>query len=180
MEKRTPLRFSINATYTLDNTGDVLTATENAINGPVSRIERYGLDVNRVDHFDINLGAETFLADERIRPFAEYGILVPINRQGYACHPDNPSADQCLANDKVAPSRLTLGVRFLPWKRGFSLLAAADIGVTGVGNFVEELRAAGPVHDLHRRRLGHRHAGPPARREALRSSRRRSRRRSLT
>jgi outer membrane protein OmpA-like peptidoglycan-associated protein len=144
MEKRTPLRFSINATYTLDNTGDVLTATETAIGGPVTRIERYGLEVNRVDHFDINLGAETFLVDERIRPFAEYGVLVPINRQGYACHPDNPSSDQCLANDKVAPSRLTLGVRFLPWKRGFSLLAAADIGVTGVGNFVEELAPQAP------------------------------------
>ncbi len=143
-QKRTPLRFSINATYTLDNTGDVLSATETATNAPVSRIERYGLQVNRVDHFDINLGAETFLVDERIRPFAEYGLLIPINRQGYACHPDNLSADQCLANDKVAPSRLTIGVRFLPWKRGFSLLAAADIGVTGVGNFVEELAPQAP------------------------------------
>ena len=34
---------------------------------------------------------------ERIRPFLEYGLLIPINRQGYECRPNNPSADQCLS-----------------------------------------------------------------------------------
>jgi len=139
-----PLRFSINTTYTLDNTGDVLESTEAALNNSVTRIERFGLEVNRVDHFDINIGAETFLLDQRIRPFAEYGIMIPINRQGYECRPANPSGDQCLANDKVAPSKITLGARFLPWKKGFSLLAAMDIGVTGTGNFIEEMAPQAP------------------------------------
>ena len=144
MDKHVPLRFSINGTYSLDNTGQVLTDTENALGNSVTRIERFGLGINRVDHFDINLGAETFLVDEHIRPFVEYGLLIPINRQGYQCRPQNPSADQCLADDKVAPSKLTLGARFLPWKRGFSLLAAVDIGVTGVGNFIEEVAPQAP------------------------------------
>ena len=144
LDDHIPLRFSINTTYTLDNTGDVLTSTETALGNSVTRIERFGLEVNRVDHFDINLGAETFLLDERIRPFAEYGIMIPINRQGYECRPNNPSSDQCLASDKVAPSKLTIGARFLPWKRGFSLIAAADIGVTGVGNFIEEVAPQAP------------------------------------
>ncbi len=144
LESHVPLRFSLNTTYTLDNTGDVLTTTEQALGNSVSRIDRFGLEVNRVDHFDVNIGAETFLLDERIRPFAEYGLLIPINRQGYECKPNNPSADQCLANDKVAPSKLTLGARFLPWKKGFSLLAAFDIGVTGVGNFIEEVAPQAP------------------------------------
>jgi outer membrane protein OmpA-like peptidoglycan-associated protein len=144
MDKHVPLRFSINGTYSLDNTGEVLTSTETALGNSVTRIERYGLNINRVDHYDINLGAETFLLDEHIRPFAEYGVLIPINRQGYECRPQNPSGDQCLASDKVAPSKLTIGARFLPWKRGFSLLAAVDIGVTGVGNFIEEVAPEAP------------------------------------
>jgi outer membrane protein OmpA-like peptidoglycan-associated protein len=144
MDSHVPLRFSLNTTYSLDNTGDVLTATEQALGTSVSRIDRFGLGVNRVDHFDINLGAETFLVDQRIRPFVEYGVLIPINRQGYECRPNNPSGDQCLANDKVAPSKLTLGARFLPWKKGFSLIAAFDIGVTGVSNFIEEVAPQAP------------------------------------
>ncbi len=139
-----PLRFSLNAAYVLDNTGDVLEGTEQALGTSVTRIERFGLEVNRVDHFDIGVGAETFVLDQRIRPFAEYNILIPINRQGYQCRPGNPSADQCLAGDKVAPSKITLGSRFLPWKKGFSLLAAFDIGVSGTGNFIEEVAPQAP------------------------------------
>jgi outer membrane protein OmpA-like peptidoglycan-associated protein len=144
MDKHVPLRFSINGTYSLDNTGQVVASTETALGNSITRIERFGLEINRVDHFDINLGAETFLVDEHIRPFVEYGMLIPINRQNYECKPFNQSADQCLANDKVAPSKLTIGARFLPWKRGFSLLAAMDIGVTGTGNFIEEVAPVAP------------------------------------
>ena len=39
---------------------------------PITRIERFGLDINRVDHFDIDLGAELFAAEEKVRPFIEY------------------------------------------------------------------------------------------------------------
>jgi outer membrane protein OmpA-like peptidoglycan-associated protein len=139
-----PLRFSANVVYSLDNTGAVLQDTENARGEPVTRIERYGLDVNRVDHFDFLLGGEAFIADERVRPFIEGRLLVPNNRQNYACHVNNPSSDQCLANDTVVPSTLTLGSRFFPWKRGFSLLAAFDIGLGGTHSFLEELQPVPP------------------------------------
>jgi outer membrane protein OmpA-like peptidoglycan-associated protein len=140
----TPLRFSANIVYSLDNTGAVLTDTENARGAPVTRIERFGLGVNRVDHFDFLLGGEAFLADERVRPFIEGRMIVANNRQGYKCSPDNASHDNCLANDTVIPSTLTIGSRFFPWKRGFSLLAALDIGLGGTSDFIEELQPTPP------------------------------------
>ncbi len=139
-----PLRFSANVVYSLDNTGAVLQDTETARGEPVTRIERYGLGVNRVDHFDFLLGGEAFIADDRVRPFIEGRILTPNNRQNYACHVNNPSSDNCLANDTVVPSTLTLGSRFFPWKRGFSLLAAFDIGLGGTHDFIEELQPVAP------------------------------------
>jgi outer membrane protein OmpA-like peptidoglycan-associated protein len=139
-----PLRFSVNGVYSLDNTGDVLAATEQQRGAPVTRIERFGLGVNRVDHFDLLVGAEFFVADERVRPFIEAKVLIPNNRQGYVCNPNNLSGDHCMANDQVIPSTLTIGSRFFPWKRGFSLLAAIDIGLGGTSDFVEELQPVPP------------------------------------
>ena len=144
LESKIPLRFSVNPVYVLDNTADVLSATETARGTPVTRIERFGLGVNRVDEFQLFIGAEALLADERVRPFLEERIGFPSNRQGYACQTNNPSNDQCLANDQVIPSTLTIGSRFLPWKRGFSLLAAVDIGTSGTNNFIEELAPTPP------------------------------------
>ena len=143
-EQPTPLRISLNAGYVLDNSSAVVAAYEAATNAPVTRIERFGLAFNRVDHIDISLGAETFLAHEKIRPFVEYSLLIPVNRQGYACPVANVSNDGCLGNDLVIPSKLTIGSRFYPWKHGFSLLLGLDIGVTGVGNFIEELMPTPP------------------------------------
>ena len=152
LESHVPLRFSLNAVYSLDNTGDVVADTEQArglaanspVPQPVTRIERYGLGVNRVDHFDFFAGAEFFAAEERVRPFVETKILIPINRQGYQCKIRNPSKDKCMANDQFAPTTLTIGSRFFPWKRGFSLLAAIDIGLSGTSDFVEELQPIPP------------------------------------
>ena len=145
LEARVPLRFSANVVYFLDNTGDVLTDTENARGQPVTRIERFGLGVNRVDQVDFLVGGEALLLDERIRPFVETKIVVPNNhRQGYECRPNNPSADNCLQNDNQAPATLTVGGRFFPWKRGFSLLAAVDIGLSGMNDFIEELSPTPP------------------------------------
>ncbi|HEY1694058.1 MAG TPA: OmpA family protein [Polyangiaceae bacterium] len=143
-ESHVPLRFSLNAVYFVDNSADVLQSTEQARGTKVTRIERYGLGVNRVDQFQIFIGGELLAADERVRPFIEEKIGVPNNRQGYQCDTLNPSKDQCLANDKVVPSTLTIGSRFFPWKRGFSLLAAVDIGTGGTSNFIEELQPVPP------------------------------------
>jgi len=134
-----PLRISVNASYEFDNTAAVLTSTESQIGGPVNRIDRYGLGINRVDHFDLLAGIEAFLVDERVRPFVEGHVLVASNRQGYQCNPVNPSSDGCLKTDALAPATMSAGFRVFPWKRSFSLLAAADIGLTST-NFVEELQ----------------------------------------
>jgi outer membrane protein OmpA-like peptidoglycan-associated protein len=139
-----PLRFSLNVVYSLDNTGSVLSATEAALRQPVSRIERYGLGVNRVDHVDVLLGGEGLLVDERVRPFVEAHVLIADNRQRYRCVQTNPSHDNCLKFDGDGESTLTIGGRFMPWKRGFSILAALDIGLTGTANFVEELQPVPP------------------------------------
>lgn len=144
MKKPLPLRLGTTLTYSVDNTGQTLTDVETLRKEPVTRIERFGLRVNRVDHFDINLGAEVFLLKEKLRPFVEYGIQIPINRQGYACRINNPSRDKCLANDPIAPSSLTLGARAMPWKNGFAVTAAFDIGVTGTSNFIEEVSPVAP------------------------------------
>lgn len=139
-----PLRFSANFVYSLDNTGAVLAATEAAQDMPVTRIERYGLGVNRVDHIDLFFGGEALLVDERVRPFVEAHVLIPSNRQHYQCDLTNPSDDGCLITDHDVPSTLTIGGRFYPWKRGFSLLTALDIGLTGTKNFIEELQPVPP------------------------------------
>lgn len=143
-EARLPLRFSANLTYVLDNSGQVVESTERARGTPVTRIERYGLNIHRVDHFDAHVGGELFLVEERVRPFVEYALLIPVNRQGYRCSPNNPSSDKCLATDAFAPSSLTVGSRFFPWKKGFNVTAAFDIGVSGVGFFIEEMRPTPP------------------------------------
>jgi outer membrane protein OmpA-like peptidoglycan-associated protein len=144
LEKPAPVRMTLALDYMFDNTGKVLKTTEQRRGQPVTRIERFGLGVNRVDHFDIGLGVEVFFAEERVRPFLEYGALIPVNRQGYACHLNNPSSDKCMKNEKLAPQKLTIGSRFLPWKRGFNLTAAFDIGVAGTKTFVEELSPVPP------------------------------------
>ncbi|MDB4941031.1 MAG: outer membrane protein [Labilithrix sp.] len=144
LSKPLPLRFSTNLTYVLDNTGQVVEATEAARGTPITRIERFGLGINRTDHFDIGLGGEVFLAQDRVRPFVEYNIAIPVNRQNYLCRPDNPSRDLCLANEKIAPSSITFGGRFFPWKRGFNLLAALDVGVSGTSTFIEEVKPEAP------------------------------------
>jgi outer membrane protein OmpA-like peptidoglycan-associated protein len=144
LDKPAPVRFSANATYVVDNSGSVVDETEKARGNSITRIERFGLGVNRVDHFDIALGAEIFAAQEKVRPFLEYNIAIPVNRQGYLCRPGNPSGDLCLANQQVAPSSITLGGRFFPWKRGFNLLLALDIGVSGVSSFIEEVKPEAP------------------------------------
>ncbi len=143
-DKRIPIRVSTNLTYVLDNSGQVVVPTEEARGTPVTRIERYGLNINRVDHFDIHLGMEFFAAEEKVRPFVEYAVLIPINRQDYRCRQNNPSSDKCLATDPFAPSSLTIGSRFYPWKKGFNLTAGLDIGISGTSFFIEEMRPTPP------------------------------------
>jgi outer membrane protein OmpA-like peptidoglycan-associated protein len=144
LPRRIPLRFSLNGTYSLDNSGDVVTSTEASRGTSITRIERFGLQVNRVDHIDVAAGLELFAASDRVRPFVEYNIEIPTNRQNYLCRSTNVSGDKCLANSAVAPSKITGGFRVLPWKKGFSLTAAVDVGVSGVNTFIEEVAPQAP------------------------------------
>jgi outer membrane protein OmpA-like peptidoglycan-associated protein len=144
MSSPVPLRFSANIAYSLDNTGAVIHDTEVARGQPITRIERYGLGVNRVDHVDFLLGAEALLVDGQVRPFVESRVEAANNRQGYVCSPVNVGFDNCLKNDTVIPAILTLGGRFFPWKREFSILTALDIGLSGMNDFIEEVQPVPP------------------------------------
>src|SRR5262249_29627379 len=137
---------------------------------PISRIERFGLGINRVDFFQTYLGVE--LPFSKIQPYVEWGVDIPVNRQGYECHvrPGAPygfisRGDVCLGLDDLSlagspeaqneggpgfsaiPSRLSLGVRANPFEKSFRGLSghlAFDIATSGTSTFVEEIAPTPP------------------------------------
>lgn len=169
-----PLRFHVNAHYYLDNSSAIVSQTEErrraaqpgydaarcasgAIDPTcfleVSRIERNALGINRVDQFGINLAAEVELP--WVRPFLEWSVGIPVNRQGYSCFEPGSGMsgpggaaddDACLAREGFAamPSRFTIGTRVLPPVRGLAALLAFDIATSGSSNFVRELAPTNP------------------------------------
>lgn len=171
LESKVPLRFSLNAVYFVDNTAQTVASLENTpvsqggLGAQITRIERYGLGLSRVDEFDILPGLEGIFAEERVRPFIESKVEIPTNRQGYRCNQANLSNDSCMKKDQFALSTLTFGSRFFPWKRGFNLLAALDVGISGTGNFIEEMQPIPSLDALLRGRMGRRYRGPAARRQ---------------
>ena len=147
-----PAFVHLNVGYKLDNSGEVVAATEATRGRPVDRVERFGLSTNRVDLLELGVAAEgTFPLDgvvRELRPFVEYTLDVPMNRQGYACVPSKSSpGDLCLGSNSglsVAPSRATVGVRAWAFTSGLSLTLAGDLGVTGTTKFVEEVAPQAP------------------------------------
>ncbi|MCB9576923.1 MAG: OmpA family protein [Polyangiaceae bacterium] len=136
-----PLKMHLNLGYKFDNSGKLVTDVEDRRGSTITRIERFGLGINRTDSFQIGLGAEgTF---EVIRPFLEYTMDVPVNRQNYTCNESRVfPGDGCLGNDagfKTTPSRVTIGARAYPPLDGLSLLAALDIGTGATSSFIEEV-----------------------------------------
>ena len=134
-------------TYSLDNSGDVVSAYEASQKRgrPVTRIERYGLNFNRVDHFDIGIGVEGFFVDERIRPFLEYNIMIPVNRQGYQCNRRRTRAATTVS--RSTRSRRASSRSAAVSSRGSTAsasLAAFDIGITGQNDFIEEMAPIPP------------------------------------
>jgi len=151
-----PLRVHLNLGYHFDNSGSLVEDIENERRlvrdqrGPkITRVERFGLGINRVDQFLINIGVEGMLS--AIRPFVEWQVGIASNRQGYECDPNRGTStgDICLANADFSgmPSTLTLGLRAYPFLKGLEAVAAFDIGTTGTSYFVEEL-APTPQWDL--------------------------------
>jgi outer membrane protein OmpA-like peptidoglycan-associated protein len=165
-----PVRIHLNLGYRLDNSGKLVRSVEElraqrnpTLAGglsriPVSRIERFGLGINRVDFFHIRFGVD--VPYRWVQPYIEYSVDVPINRQGYECHTRTLSlGDACLALKDItnpnsgppgfsaAPSRITLGARTNPlWGafRGLSGHLAFDIGVSGKSTFIEEVAPQAP------------------------------------
>jgi outer membrane protein OmpA-like peptidoglycan-associated protein len=145
---RIPLRFHANLGYLLNNSGAVVEDIETkqppqGRGSRVSRIERFGLGINRVDSFLIGLGAE--YVHDIVRPFLEWTIDVPVNRQDYVCNITRAedAGDGCLGQNQgfsTTPSRLTIGARVFPWQdHGLALLGAVDIGTGATSDFIEEV-----------------------------------------
>ena len=136
-----PLRVLANLGYFLDNSGGLVASVEQSRGAPISRVERFGLDVNRVDRVQTGLGVEGSFGVAR--PFLEWNLEIPVNRQNYTCAIRTVSlGDRCLANDQsfsAFPSVLTVGARVAPWLKGLSGTAALDVGTSGTSNFITEL-----------------------------------------
>jgi outer membrane protein OmpA-like peptidoglycan-associated protein len=136
-----PLRLTTNLGYFFDNSGHLVDHTEQARGRRITRFERFGLAINRVDQVELGLGVEGTLPF--VRPFVEWNVGIPTNRQGYTCTKSKSySGDQCLANAETLsafPSTLTLGARGFPVLKGLSFTAAVDIGTSGTSKFIEEL-----------------------------------------
>ncbi|UQA59068.1 OmpA family protein [Polyangium aurulentum] len=165
-----PLRINVNLGYKVDNSGQVVKEVEAARaleyrdgrdRQPISRIERFGLGINRVDFFQPYIGVEVPL--RWLQPYLEYTVDVPVNRQGYECHTGRVSrGDVCLgladfANADPAtaggpgyagiPSRLTIGTRVTPFNKAFRGLSAhlgVDIGLSATSVFIEEVAPQAP------------------------------------
>jgi outer membrane protein OmpA-like peptidoglycan-associated protein len=136
-----PLRVLVNAGYFLDDSGTLIEKVETARGAPITRVERFGLGINRVDQVELGLGVEGLV--DVVRPFVEWNLGVPFNRQRYTCldHAQFPG-DRCLGKDhsfSAIPSTLTLGARTTPWLAGLTGTLALDIGTSGTSNFIEEL-----------------------------------------
>ena len=168
-----PLRFHLNFGYRVDNSGQLVEEVETLRADrdpdtagpldriPVSRIERFGLGINRVDFFQLRLGAD--VPYRWVQPYLEYSVDIPVNRQSYECHTRTLSpGDDCLAllipegftNPNVGgigysgiPSRISLGARTNPLEgsfRGLSAHLGFDIGVSATSTFIEEVAPQAP------------------------------------
>lgn len=148
-----PLLAHLNVGYRLDNSGKIVEPTEEQRGrNRITRVERFGLGINRVDLAEMGVALEgVFEPGEKIRsvrPFVEYTVDVPVNRQDYACRQSRIfPGENCLANASEfgsTPSRLSLGVRVNPFLKGLMVTGAFDIGVSGHRKFIEEVAPQAP------------------------------------
>src|SRR5690606_34382792 len=93
-EERIPLRAHMNLGYLFDYSSNLVESTEANRGEPISRIERFGLESNRTDSFQIGLGVEGVF--DQFRPFLEYTVDVPVNRDGYTCNRNLLIGEECL------------------------------------------------------------------------------------
>jgi outer membrane protein OmpA-like peptidoglycan-associated protein len=156
-----PVRFHLGLGYLFDRSGNLVEDIEQqrsdrtGTTQKISRVERFGLGINKVDRFEIGLGAEGLFVDDKVRPFLEYNLGLPVNRQSYSCPQPTVAADGtktsdgCLAKEGFSafPSKLTIGVKAFPFDGGFSgigFVGAVDVGVTGTSTFISEVAPTAP------------------------------------
>jgi len=117
----------------------------------ITREERYGLEVNRLDRFNLSIGVDARIP--YLRPFVEWTVSIPVNRQGYVCWQGTSGVagddDQCLASPSIngiaaTPHILSLGTRVVPPIRGLSGLLAFDIATGGSTVFTREVSPVPP------------------------------------
>jgi hypothetical protein len=123
----------------LDNGGEI------ANGSALSRLDRFGAELNSVDQLPLRLGVEGNF--KYVRPFLEWGVGIPIDRQGSPCKSSMLDAgDHCLkdASFSAWPSVLTAGARVYPGLSGLSISAAADVGTGGTSKFTAELAPTPP------------------------------------
>jgi outer membrane protein OmpA-like peptidoglycan-associated protein len=170
-----PLPFigRVNVDYFFDNSGRILDRTEsiryhnldNALDPEdetrhlVTRVERFGLGINRVDMLTLSAGLEfPIQLTERmfLHPLADFRFGIPLNRQGFDCAfrssdddraTTKPGSDDGCLDDGGAgawPVTLAVGARFVPPIRGVSVFLGADIAFNGTDTFVREVAPTAP------------------------------------
>ncbi len=150
-----PLRFHMNVGWLFDNSAQLVKKVEEtpppAGRGEtIQRTERFGLDINRVDSFQLGVGGE--FIHEFVRPFVEWTFDVPVNRQKYVCDENVAAAhgELCLAKAQgfsTSPSRLSLGARVFPWPdHGLAATLAVDIGTGATSKFIDEVAPEVPYN----------------------------------
>ena len=158
--------------YTFDNSAKVADREEdtrykklngampraNEVRNLITRFERFGLGIHRVDQLHLGLGIEVPLAitdDLYFQPLVEWRLGIPVNRQGYDCAflASDATAgkrdgldDTCLDQAGVSawPHNLAVGARVVPPVRGLSLTLGVDFGLTDSDAFVRELAPNAP------------------------------------
>jgi outer membrane protein OmpA-like peptidoglycan-associated protein len=172
IKKEIPVRINLNLGYKIDNSGAAVEGVEIARadafddgrdRQPITRIERFGLGISKVDYFQTQLGVEVPFSF--LQPFVEYSVDIPVNRQGYECFTNRVSrGDVCLGLNDLSdpnsgsvgydtiPSRLGIGTRVSPFQvvdgasgfRGLSALVAFEIGLSATSAFAEEITPQAP------------------------------------
>ena len=163
-----PFRANLNLAYKIDNSAALVSDveaerakafTDGRTTEPITRIERFGLGINRVDFFQMYFGFE--FPFNKVQPYLEYTIDIPVDRQNYPCHTGHVfSGDVCPW--RRGPEYSALGRRRLRRRpvadldrradqptfehafQGLSAEAAFDIGVSGVHVFTDEIAPQPP------------------------------------
>jgi outer membrane protein OmpA-like peptidoglycan-associated protein len=139
-KRRVPVRLHANLGYLFDNSASIASDVEKRRQRPISRIERFGFGINRLDSVLVGLGVE--YVGRFLQPFTEWSVEIASNRQGYVCQARTlAKGDTCLDYDtgmSTTPSRWTIGTHLTPHWYGLNATLALDIATSGSKTFVEE------------------------------------------